>query len=250
MALHPARHDLFVPDLDPAHDGLVITHLSDVHVGAVTPAHRVRRAVEISNAEEPDLVLMTGDYVCRSRRWVGPMGALLRGLQAREAVIATLGNHDHFCDADGVARELRQSGYDVLRNQHARLQVRGAPLCVVGVDDAVTRHDDARAAYRGARRGGTQLCLTHCPEVGPEAVARGARLVVAGHTHGGHLHHRRATPWLYGKVTGRRFLSGLYALEGGAQLYVNRGVGASLFSPRVGEGARAEVAVFVLRRAD
>ena len=81
MALRPARHEVLIPDLDPAHDGLVVTHLSDVHVGTMTPSSRIRHAVELSNAEEPDLVLMTGDYVCRSKRWVEAMGEQLRRLR-------------------------------------------------------------------------------------------------------------------------------------------------------------------------
>jgi predicted MPP superfamily phosphohydrolase len=214
----------------------------------MTPEARVRRAVDLSNAEEPDLVLMTGDYVCRSKRWVGAMGEQLRGLEAKQGVVTTLGNHDYWCDADGVTHEMRHNGYDMLRNQNTTLNVRGAPLTIVGIDDAVTDHDDPVAAYEGAHQGGTQLCLTHCPEVGPAAAALGADLIVSGHTHGGHLHHRKATPWLYQKLTGRKYLSGFYELEDGARLYVNRGVGASVFSPRVGEGARSEVAVFVLRR--
>ncbi len=228
---------------------MVITQLSDVHVGAMTPAKRIQRAVELSNEAEPDLVVLTGDYVCRSKRWIGRMGEQLSGLNAKAGVMVTLGNHDYWCDADQVAQEMRHNGYDVLMNRNTTLTVRGAPLTVVGVDDAITKHDDAGKAFHGARQGGTQLCLTHCPEVAPEAAERGARIIVAGHTHGGHLHHKKATPWLYRKLTGRNYLSGWYDV-GAAQLYVNRGVGASAFSPRVGEGARSEVAIFVLRRAE
>lgn len=234
-------------DLDPAHDGLVVTHLSDVHVGTMTPEARIRRAVELSNEAEPDVVLLTGDYVCRSKRWIGTMGERLRGLQAKHGVAATLGNHDYWCDADGVAQQMEKNGYTLLRNQHVTLRVRGAALHLIGVDDAVTNHDDVKAAFRGVR-GGTKLALTHCPETAPEVAEHGAHLIVAGHTHGGHLHHKKATPWIYKKLTGRNYLSGFYEI-GDSRLYVNRGVGASVFSPRVGEGARSEVAVFVLRRS-
>jgi predicted MPP superfamily phosphohydrolase len=249
MPLHAARHELWVRDLDPAHEGLVITHLSDVDESAMTPARRVRRAIELSNAEHPDLVVMTGDYVCRSGRWIPVMGERLRGLEASAGVVTTLGNHDYFCGAEGVAGEMRKNGYDVLRNQHTTLRVRGAPFTIVGVDDAVTKHHDVDRSFRGTRRHGSRLCLTHCPEVGPAAASHGAPLVVAGHTHGGHLHHRRATPWLFEKILGRKYISGWYDL-GETRLYVNRGVGASAFSPRLGEGAKAEVAVFVLRRGE
>jgi predicted MPP superfamily phosphohydrolase len=35
---------------DPAHDGLRIAHLSDIHAGNPTPAEHVRAAVELANA--------------------------------------------------------------------------------------------------------------------------------------------------------------------------------------------------------
>jgi predicted MPP superfamily phosphohydrolase len=177
------------------------------------------------------------------------MGEQLRGLKAGSAVLATLGNHDYWCGPEDVAREMRYNGYDVLRNQNTTLRVRGAPLTLVGIDDAVTDHHDYERAYHGVRRTGTRLCLTHCPETGPEAAERGSQLIVAGHTHGGHIHHRTATPWLWKKLLNRNYISGWYDMVGDARLYVNRGVGASVFSPRVGEGAKSEVAVFVLRAA-
>jgi hypothetical protein len=243
-----AQHELPVRDLDPAHDGLVITHISDVHVGLMTPLERVRLAVDLSNSFDPDIVFMTGDYVSRSKKWIGAMGERLAGLRAKSGVITTLGNHDYWCGADDVAHQMRKNDYDLLRNANTTLRVRGAPLTVVGIDDAVTEHHDPDRAFHGVRHPGTRLCLTHCPEQAPEAASRGAQLIVAGHTHGGHVHFKRATPWLFEKLTGRKYLSGWYDV-GDARLYVNRGVGAAVFSPRVGEGARAEVAVFVLRRA-
>lgn len=237
-----------VRDLDPAHEGLVITHLSDVHVGRMTPAERIRCAVQLSNDQQPDLVLLTGDYVCRSKRWIGAMGERLRGLESRYGVMATLGNHDYWCGAEDVAHEIKHNGYDLLRNQHTTMHVRGAPLTIIGLDDAVTEHHDHGRAFHGVRPRGTRLCLSHCPEEGPEAAERGAQLIVSGHTHGGHLHFKRATPWIYKKLTGRNYLSGWYDVGESSRLYVNRGVGSSVFSMRVGEGAQAEVAVFVLRR--
>lgn len=226
----------------------MVTQLSDVHVGAMTPAERIRRAVALSNAEQPDLVLLTGDYVCRSKRWISVMGEVLRGLESRHGVMATLGNHDYWCGAEEVSREMKHNGYDLLKNAHTELMVRGAPLAIIGLDDAVTRHHDQARAFHGVRRRAARLCLSHCPEQGPEAAERGAQLIVSGHTHGGHVHFKRATPWVWEKLTGRKYLSGWYEL-GDARLYVNRGVGASVFSPRLGEGAKPEVAVFVLRRA-
>jgi predicted MPP superfamily phosphohydrolase len=249
MALRASFHDVFIKDLDPAHEGVRVAHMTDVHVGLLTPHRKVRRAVDLINDADVDVVLLTGDYVCYKPRWVPIMGEQLRGLRARAGVVATLGNHDYWTDAGGVERELTANGYDVLRNRNVTLRPRGVPLAIVGVDDAVTRHHDPARAWSGAKKGGTTICLTHCPEVAPDAAERGAHLVVAGHMHGGHVHVKKVTDKLFRAVTRRNYLSGWYEV-GGAMLYVNRGVGSSSVPLRAGEGARSEVAVFTLKTAD
>jgi predicted MPP superfamily phosphohydrolase len=247
VALVLSRHDVPIRGLDPAHDGLKIAHLTDVHVGMITPKKRIRRAVELANESKPDLVFLTGDYVCYNRKHVARMGEQLRGLVAGTAVIATLGNHDYWTDGEGCARELRNNGYDVLINQHTELFVRGAPLTVVGIDDAITKHDDAEKAFAGVRTR-TRLCLSHCPERADQAAERGANLVVSGHTHGGQVNVKGVTERIYRRITKRRYLSGWYDI-GETALYVNRGVGQSSIPLRAGEGARCEVAIFTLRAA-
>src|SRR4051794_8423242 len=54
-----------LPDLDPAHDGLRVAQLSDIHVGPHTSPDVIRRAIEEANRFEPDLVVLTGDFLSR-----------------------------------------------------------------------------------------------------------------------------------------------------------------------------------------
>ena len=48
-------------------------------------------------------------------------------------VFATLGNHDHWVDAQGAAAALQKHGYAVLQNENTTLTLRGEPYTVVGV---------------------------------------------------------------------------------------------------------------------
>jgi predicted MPP superfamily phosphohydrolase len=242
------RHDIPVLGLDPAHDGLTIAHVTDVHVGMLTPRRFVDRALAAANAAKPDLTFLTGDYVCYGKKFVPVMGEALRGLEAKEGVLATLGNHDYWTDAEGCARVLRANGYDVMRNASTELRVRGVPLTVVGIDDAVTRHHDPERAFRGVSGKGTTLVLTHCPEMADYSAHRGANLVVAGHTHGGQI-NTRYTERMYRKLSGKKYLAGMY-LVGDTMLYVNRGVGSSSLPFRAGREAQSEVSIFTLRRVD
>jgi predicted MPP superfamily phosphohydrolase len=243
----PTEHDVDLPDLDPRHDGVRIVHLTDVHCGRMTPEHHVRAAVELANAARPDLIVMTGDYVNWRRDEVPLAGAQLAGLTARH-VVATLGNHDYFAWGDGVAAALADNGYTVLRNQHHSVELRGAPLHVIGIDDPVTGRHDLERAFAEVPTGGCRLVLCHCPEQIDDIAARGAHLVLSGHTHGGQINVRGITDRIF-KTTGRRYFNrGFYTVDR-TTLYVSSGVGFSGVRVRAGKGTRAEVSVFTLRSA-
>jgi predicted MPP superfamily phosphohydrolase len=241
------RHDVAIRGLDPRHDGVRIAQLSDIHVGNLTPAAHIRAAIDAANAAEPDLIVLTGDYVCWRRHEAELAGYQLEGLRAPR-VLAVLGNHDYFTHGAGVRAALERNGYEVLRNRTTVADVRGAPLAVVGVDDPVTRHDDLDAAFAGAPADVTKVVLCHSPDRGPDLAARGAALVLSGHTHGGQIYVRGITDRIMKKI-GLRYRRGRYDLSDGATLYVTPGVGFSGVTRRVGEGTDAEVAVLTLRAA-
>jgi len=242
------EHEVLVPDLDPRHHGLRIAHLSDIHVGNLTPREHVRAAVELANAARPDVIVMTGDYVCWRRHEVFDLEEQIAGLSAPR-VVTTLGNHDYFTWGRGVAEALQRNGYDVLRNQHTVVDVGGAPLTLVGIDDPITRHHDADAAFAGVAERGTRVVLCHGPEQAPRLAERGADLVLSGHTHGGQINLPGITHRIARRM-GLRYLRGFYDVGERTRLYVTPGVGFSGVTWRTGDGTSAEVAVFTLQVDD
>jgi uncharacterized protein len=239
------RVTFHLPGLDPAHDGLRVAQLSDIHVGPRTPPELIRRAIEDANAFAPDLVVLTGDFLSRSPSEVEGMRALLGGLGA--PAIAVLGNHDVWVDPRGAASALRGHGYEVLENAWTPVRLRGVPFPVVGVGDHLTRREDVLAAVRGLPPGPSPLVLAHGPKTADRLRALGRPLVcLSGHTHGGQINLPIATPLL---LAGLRepYARGSYRL-GEVQLYVNRGVGMSGIRVRV--NSPAEVTLATLRRAE
>jgi predicted MPP superfamily phosphohydrolase len=237
------RREFTLEDLSPIHDGLRLAQLTDVHVGRATPAGRVRAAVALANAFAPDLVVLTGDYLCHDRRAVGLLPELLAGLDA--PTVAVLGNHDHWVDARGATAALRALGYAVLRNQNTTLSLRGEPFSVVGVDDWVTRHADVARAFAGVHRG-SRLVLAHVPRTADELLPYRASLCLSGHTHGGHVNIPGLTPALVKSITRSPYLAGRYELPR-TQLYVSRGIGGAVMPIRV--NAPPEVTLITLRSA-
>ena len=237
----PERHEIVVPDLDPAHDGLRIAQLSDLHVGAMTPVERIRAAIAEANRFRPDLVVLTGDYLTRDPGGVTLMREQLAGLDA--PTLATLGNHDRWVDPRGAGAALEDLGYGFLENQNTTLTLRHAPFTVVGIDDLWTYSADPPRAMTGAPAG-SRLYLAHVPATADILANWGKpMLVLSGHTHGGQVNVPLLTPAIRWMIR-EPYIGGLYQV-GKVQLYVNRGVGNVGLGLRI--NAPPEVSLLTLR---
>ena len=230
-------------------EGLRVVHLTDLHVGRVTPMAVQMAAVEIANVHRPDLVVVTGDFVCHSQLYLDELTEVISAIEA--PVVTVLGNHDYWSGAREVRWALRRAGAEVLDNAHTTLELRpGQRLQLVGLDDAYTGHADWRRATRGLRRDLPSLGLSHIAEEAEALWHAGVSLVLAGHTHAGQVTLARLHEIAIGKVAGHRYVHGLYGCREtagrGRAVYVGAGVGAAVVPLRLGERGRREVTVFEL----
>ncbi|MFZ5441563.1 MAG: metallophosphoesterase [Myxococcota bacterium] len=215
-----AQVELSLTSLDPAHDGLRIVQLSDLHVGSGVPDGRIISAIREVNALQPDLVVFTGDFVTTKRDPLSRVPELLEPLTAPR--VAVFGNHDHWSGPSELHDGLERVGVSVLQNENTAVRLRGVDFNVIGVDDSTTRNDDVAAAFRGAGRA-SRLVLTHTPNAAGKLPAWEDLLCLSGHTHGGQWDVPKLTRGVF-KTVGQPWYRGAYAVRGN-QLYVNRGLG-------------------------
>jgi uncharacterized protein len=233
---------------------LKIAHLTDLHVGRITPFAVQQAAVRITNAEHPDLVVLTGDFVCHSQLYLDQLIEVMRGFSA--PVVAVLGNHDHWSGADEVERALKLGGVEVLRNRNTTLTFGHQRLQLVGLDDAYTGHASRVEAVKGLRRDLPTLGLSHIAEEADGLWHEGIPLVLAGHTHGGQVTFAKLHELALGKIGGHRYVHGLYGSRGSraaskdvaaaGAVYVGAGIGAAVMPLRIGERGKREVTIFEL----
>lgn len=234
----PARHDETLSHLR-------VAHLTDLHFGRVTPMAVQRAAVQLTNASSPDLVVITGDFVCHSQLYLDQLEEVLSGLEA--PTIGVLGNHDYWSGADEVLRSLKRAGVEMLRNAHTTVTLRGQSLQIVGLDDAYTGHADREKALRGLRPEVATLGLSHIAEEADFMWSRGVPLVLAGHTHGGQVTLARLHELALGRVVGHKYVHGLYGeRQKEGAVYVSAGIGAAVVPIRMGDRGRRELAMFEL----
>jgi hypothetical protein len=232
-------------------DHLRIVHLTDLHVGRVTPMEAQLEAARITNEQKPDAVVITGDFVCHSHLYLDELTYVMAAIDA--PVFAVLGNHDHWSGAKEVRWALKRApNVELLDNVWTTITLRHQRLQVLGLDDAYTRHAKWRDAVKGLDRSVATLGLSHIAEEADKLWTAGVPLVLAGHTHAGQITLAKLHELAVGKLAGHRYVHGLYGkrapqpAEPQGAVYVGAGVGAAVVPLRVGERSRREVTIFEL----
>lgn len=166
-----------------------IAHLSDLHYGLFIRRGSVRRWVSATLRAQPDLIVITGDFLDSGvgRRRHRKLLEELSRLSAPLGVYAVWGNHDWTslntnATRTTFAEQLRVSGVELINN--AGRQVRD-DLFVAGVDDWWFGNQDLDAALAG-RAGGAVVLLSHNPDYLTQVPAW-IGLTLSGHTHGGQV---------------------------------------------------------------
>lgn len=169
---------------------LSIVQLTDIHVGPFMPGEELAAYVESINRLQPDLVVLTGDFVSTAAAEVAPCVDTLAGLKARHGVFACMGNHDVYARADNeLTRGFSQKGIRVLRNDAVSLAINRSKLNILGIEDLHWGKPDLPRAVKAAAReaGEVKVLLSHRPEAFPAAARSGIDVVLSGHYHGGQV---------------------------------------------------------------
>src|SRR6185503_9337482 len=91
-----ARQDVQIPGWPRELDGLRVGHISDTHCDSERAVDRTARAAKLLRALNPDLVVLTGDYITHYPHiWAEPASVAPSPLaDAPRGAFAVLGNHD------------------------------------------------------------------------------------------------------------------------------------------------------------
>lgn len=247
--LEVVRVTLKLPRLAPAFSGFRLVQVSDIHIGGWMNRERLGHVLRQVDAQEPHLVVLTGDFVI-GHAWNESVRAILEGmveemspLAEKYTTLAVLGNHDHWTNADGVRAALEACGILNVSNDVYSLARGGAQLHIAGVDDVWEGQDQLQAVLEKLPQSGAAVLLAHEPDYADRSAETGRfDLQLSGHSHGGQV----VIPFLGATFLphlGRKYPSGLYRV-GEMWQYTNRGVGMARIKVRL--NCRPEITVFTL----
>ena len=244
------RRNLPLKDLPPELSGLKIALLADLHRGPAVSQGFLEEVLERVNSLNPDIILMPGDFVSKSRSYFPDLEVALGRLSPNIGSFATLGNHDIWEGREEAMAALASAGVHTLQNRSLFLspqrQLSDQPnggLCLTGVDDLWSGEPDLKLALESVPQNIPVILLSHNPDLAESEEAKDFRvdLQVSGHTHGGQI----VLPGIGALATASRY--GTKYLSGWNEgpywpVYTTVGVGTSSIPVRV--GASPEIVVF------
>lgn len=225
-------------------DGVTIAFVSDTHIGPHFRIDDLQPTLEFLRRSRPDILVLGGDYVSESPRFIDPSIAILEDMAAtaKLGTWAILGNHDVANTPERITQALDQAHIPVLVNESVEVHTDRGALWLVGIDDAVLGKPDLPRAFGNIPADAPTIALWHEPDRAELVVPYDPLFMLSGHTHGGQVR----LPWIAGAaapVLGKRFQMGRYDVEG-MPLYVSSGIG--MYRPPVRLNCPPEVVMITL----
>jgi predicted MPP superfamily phosphohydrolase len=253
------RQTFTSPDLPKAFDGYKVVLFSDAHVGSYTARneHILKKAIELINAQHPDMIVYTGDIQNTQPQDIYRHMDVLSSLRAKDGIYSILGNHDYgdyICGntAKKVAnmRETmsleKQMGWTLLMNEHRYIDRGKSHIIIAGMENdgdgiRFPQKGNIKKALKGINDDDFILMLEHDPSSWRRRIIPDGRaqLTLSGHTHKMQF---ALFDWCPMSLTGKE-VNGWYT-EDEQTLFVTAGLGG-LIPFRF--GAPGEIAVITLK---
>ena len=218
------RHRFAMPKLKKP---LRLVHLSDLHFGRFLHADMVKRWVDASMQESPDIILVTGDFVDSTTGDFKPLIQELSRLKAPLGVWGVWGNHDYDHGVeyrDRFAQALNTIDIKILVNQGVSVR---EDLFLCGCDDLWNGKHDLFQSFKDRPEEQACLFMCHIPDILPGLAhyKYQADLTLSGHNHGGQVKLPFiGAPFVPSKY-GQQFVEGWFSDPMPA--FVSRGLGVS-----------------------
>ncbi|MEM9543786.1 MAG: metallophosphoesterase [Cyanobacteria bacterium P01_E01_bin.42] len=177
-----------IEDLSSSLQGTKIIHLSDFHYdGKRLSESLLAEVVDISNQENPDLILLTGDYVTDDPTPIHGLTLRLKKIESRFGIFASLGNHDNYLPYSRkiITRALQNANIRVLWNEVDFPM--GRELAIIGFADLWSKEFNPHSVFPQIAPHVPRIVLSHNPDTAELLDKWRVDLQLSGHTHGGQI---------------------------------------------------------------
>lgn len=223
---------------------LKILHLSDFHSTGF--GRNERKAIEIVNEVNPDIIFITGDFVDTETKDLESCSEFWRNLNENYngKIFGVSGNHEHWHAASKeILNLLEKNSIELLDNESVKIELGDTKFNLIGVEDPYVGESDIEKAMKGTDEKLPSILLAHSPEIFRKAKKKDIDLILTGHTHGGQIDLPFITKLILPLKHSKQYKEGLFK-ENSTFLYVNKGIGTTILPARFNSPPEATVISF------
>lgn len=272
---------IYSKNLPKEFEGIRIAHITDLHLGNLTPRDNyLKKIVTKLNEIEPDMLVCTGDMINISAKEVEGLDGLFASINAPLGRYAVMGNHDYGDYKKWESKEAKEAnlmsayeaygrvgfvllndsavqitdnkGESIDNTSHSTLNSQLSTISVIGVENwgkpPFPRYGDLAKATKEFKPAQFNILLSHDPSHWREEVVKQEYkyidLTLSGHTHSAQIGLNLGKfKWSPSQWIFDEW-DGLYQ-EGNQYLFISRGLGYVGIPFRL--GMPAEISVIELK---
>ena len=177
-----------------------IVFISDIHADRYTDRKRILKFVRYVNSQNPDLVLIGGDFISSGPEYIDTAAIYLGRINSRYGIYSCVGDHDNWAYRRDNARSrkevteaLAKQNIFMYDDERRTLLIDTAKIGITFATETypkrISQSDLDSLVDHSASENDLNIMLVHQPRqiVIDEAVKKHYDLILAGHTHGGQI---------------------------------------------------------------
>lgn len=196
------KHTLKFENLPKSFNNFKIVHISDIHAGSFDDIKSVQIGVDLIQAQNPDIILFTGDIVNNDSREIEPYISMFKSLNTPYGKFAVLGNHDYGdykkwnstedknINQQKLLEYFNQMNFNLLNNSSKSITINNETINIIGVENwgrpPFPKKGDLNLALKNTSDS-FNILLSHDPTHWDLEVKNHPTkidLTLSGHTHG------------------------------------------------------------------
>ncbi len=224
--------ELSVDELPDAFENLRIVHISDIQGDQYTGREQIARYIEQVNAQQPDVVIFTGDLISYGTDFIEMSAEEFAHVEAAYGIFAVVGDHDYWAGLENVEPALESRGIELLRDENRYIPIGSDSLLLTGITQVYSQRAQEEQVQKLTEEPGNAALKVLASHQVSELLLQAAedneyRLLLAGHTHGGQVRVPLFGMTFSASDLETEFVGGLYR-SGDLFVNVNNGLGFTL----------------------
>ena len=230
---------LQVQNLPDSLEQFKIVHISDIQGDEYTGREEIARYVDKINAQEPDVVIFTGDLISYGTDFIKMSAEELGKAKAKYGTIAVVGDHDYWAGTKNVEQALAKQGIPLLKDQNHTIPIDSTTSALItGVTEVYSKSSNPNVVDSlTANASNSSLKVFASHQVADHLIENAQHtdydMMLAGHTHGGQIRVPFMGMNFSAAERETKYVSGLYH-ESNLPIHINNGLGFTLGPIRYG----------------